>query len=309
MAQNSADSHTAIAPWHQKLLVTTAVFTVLLIAMGGILCMTQSIRDCPDWPGCFGKIIPPAETGPILEYTHRVLAALSGLLILTSAVVGLIRVRRSLWISLPPLVSIVLLVEVSYFGAQVVLRGLSPGWAAVDVGSALLVVALMVATSTAALANKDPSLRIDRLKYQSPFSRIVLAATLVVYMILVSGILVAGKNSVTGCLGWPIYSQQLAQMDAHKLGEVIRQVVSLIGIGLILFVLIFAWRNRQSHPAIFPLVNWVGLAFLSEMLLQILILIFGHLVGLLVAYTVIMAALWGLLVAFTVRLGLEEAQA
>lgn len=309
MAQNSADSHTAIAPWHQKLLVTTAVFTIFLIAMGGILCMTQSIRDCPDWPGCFGKVIPPAETGPILEYTHRVLAALSGLLILTSAVVGLIRARRSLWISLPPLVSIVLLVEVSYFGAQVVLRGLSPGWAAVDVGSALLVVALMVATSTAALVNKDPTLKIDRLKYESRFSRSVLAATLVVYLILVSGILVAGKNSVTGCLGWPIYSPQLAQMDAHDLGEVIRQVVSLIGIGLILFVLIFAWRNRQSYPVIFPLVNWVGLAFLFEMMLQILILIFGHLVGLLVAYTVIMAAFWGLLVAFTVRLGLEEAQA
>jgi cytochrome c oxidase assembly protein subunit 15 len=306
VAQNSAGSHSIIASWHQKLLVTTALFTVLLIAMGGTLCMTQSIRDCPDWPGCFGKVIPPAETGPILEYTHRVLAALSGLLIISAAVIGLIRARRFLWISVPPIISIVLLVEVSYFGAQVVLRGLSPGWAAVDVGSALLVVALMVATAVIASAGKDLSKKIDRLKFKSPFSRLVLAVTLLVYLILVSGILVAGKNSVTGCLGWPIYSQQLTQMDAHNVGEVVRLVISIICIGLILFMLVFTWRQKQSHSSIFPIVRWVGLAFLLEMLLHVLILIFGHLVGLLVAYTVIMAAFWGLQAALTVRVGLEE---
>jgi cytochrome c oxidase assembly protein subunit 15 len=306
MAQNSADSHVTIASWHQKLLVTTAIFTVLLIAMGGVLCMTQSIRDCPDWPGCFGKVIPPAETGPILEYTHRVLAAISGLLILSTAVVGLIRAPRTLWISLPPLISVALLVEVSYFGAQVVLRGLSPGWAAVDVGSALLVVALMSATAVVASASRESSSQMFHLKYKSPFSRLVVTATLVVYLVLVSGVLVAGKNSVTGCLGWPIYSGQLAQMDAHNLGEIARQVVSLIGIVLILFVLFYAWRNKNDYRKVFPLVKWVGLAFLLEMLIQIMILIFGHQVGFLVAYTVTMAVLWGLLAALMVRVGLEE---
>jgi cytochrome c oxidase assembly protein subunit 15 len=308
MAQNSADSHIAIASWHQKLLVTTAIFTVLLIAMGGVLCMTQSIRDCPDWPGCFGKVIPPAETGPILEYTHRVLAALSGLLILSTAIAGLFRMRRILWISLPPLISIALLVEVSYFGAQVVLRGLSPGWAALDVGSALLVVALMVAPAVVASAIRDYSSHMIHLKYKSLFSRLVVAAALVVYLVLVSGVLVAGKSSVTGCLGWPIYSGQLAQMDAHNLGEAARQVVSIIAIVLILLVLIFAWRRKTDYPKIFLLAKWVGLAFLLEMLIQILILIFGHQVSFLVVYTITMAALWGLLAALTVRVGLEEGQ-
>lgn len=309
MAQNSDNSQMVIASWHKKLLITTAIFTVLLIAMGGVLCMTQSIRDCPDWPGCFGKVIPPAETGPILEYTHRVLAALSGLLILSSAVVGLVRARRSLWISLPPLVSIVLLIEVSYFGARVVLQGLSPGWAAVDVGSALLVVALMITSAVVASTVKANSTKNVQLKYKSSLAKLVLAVTLVVYLILVSGILVAGKNSVTGCLGWPIYSQQLVQMDAHNVGEVIRQVASLIGIVLILVVLVITWRNRQGYPSLFQLARWVGVVFLIEMLLQILILIYGHLTGLLVAYTVSMAAFWGMLVAFTARVGLEEAPA
>jgi len=56
--------------------------------------VTHSIRSCLDWPGCFGKIIPPLETSPILEYTHRVLAATSGLLILAAAISGLVWARR-----------------------------------------------------------------------------------------------------------------------------------------------------------------------------------------------------------------------
>jgi cytochrome c oxidase assembly protein subunit 15 len=306
MGQNSADSYSSVASWHRNLLTMAAVFTVLLIAMGGILCVTQSIRDCPDWPGCFGKIIPPAETGPILEYTHRVLAALSGLLILGAAIIGLVRTPRLYWISISPLLAGLLLVGVSYFGAQVVLRGLSPGWAAVDVGSALLVVALMVATAVIASAQRHPALQADRLVYQTPFARLVLATTSVVYVILVSGILVAGKNSLTGCLGWPIYSREVFQMDAHNVGESLRLILSMISIALILALLVQAWRVKAQYPSIFPLAHWVGMTFLLEMLVQILILVFGHLVPLLAVYTVIMAAFWGLLVALTVRTGLQR---
>ena len=141
MIQNTTNAEVPIAAWHRNLLALAAVFTVLLIAMGGVLCVTQSIRSCPDWPGCFGKLIPPLETSPILEFTHRLLAAGSGLLVFAAAIAGLARSRRLRWIVIPPLVASILVVEVSYFGAMVVLRGITPGWAAVDVGSALLVVA------------------------------------------------------------------------------------------------------------------------------------------------------------------------
>ena len=52
MTQNTTSAEVPIAAWHRNLLAVAAVFTVLLIAMGGVLCVTQSIRSCPDWPGC-----------------------------------------------------------------------------------------------------------------------------------------------------------------------------------------------------------------------------------------------------------------
>ncbi len=305
MAQKSTTTPQSVAGWHCNLLTVTAILTVLLIAMGGILCVTQSIRSCPDWPGCFGKIVPPLETSPILEFTHRLLAGSSGLLILAAAAAGLARARRLKWIVIPPLAASLLLVEVSVFGALVVLKGIPPGWAAVDVGSALLVVALMVTTAVIARARQSHPYLPDRLTFRSRFARLVLASIAVFYGVLVSGVLVAGPGSITGCLGWPIYSSRSYLSDGHEVGGTIRLLFSILGIFLIVAVLAQAWRSQRQQPAVFRAARRVFICFLVETLVQVLLLIFGFKVPLLAVYTVTAAAFWGLLVAMGVRVGLE----
>jgi cytochrome c oxidase assembly protein subunit 15 len=307
MAKIQADRRLRISSVHRSLLVEAAIFTVLLIAMGGVLCVTQSIRNCPDWPGCFGRIIPPAEPGPILEYIHRFLAGVSSLLIVSTAIIGIIRVPRLRWLSIPPLVAIALLVEVSFFGAQVVLHGLAPGWAAVDGGSALLVVALMISVAVRANMFHAEGSMSERLSFNTPFSRLALATLAVIYGVLVSGILVTGKGSLTGCLGWPIYSPQQLRLDGYTIPAALRLILSVIGGGMLVAVLVQAWHVKQEHPQVFKFAWWVGAAFASEILLQVLLLVFGLPIVLLVIYTLVMAVLWGLLVALVVRLGVPAA--
>lgn len=301
MSDNPKAPFAPIAAWHCNLLTTAAVFTVFLIAMGGVLAVTQSIRSCPDWPGCFGKILPPLETSPILEVTHRLLAASSGLLIFAAAIAGWVRARRVRWMMVPMLVACALVVEVSYFGMLVVLQGISPGWAAVDLGSALLVVALCVLSAVIATAHRRNPAQQDRFVFRSPFARLVLATVCVVYVVLVSGVLVAGPKSITSSLGWPIYSAQVFRMDSPGLGNILRLLISVIGIGLIITVLIQAWRSRRNSPAIFHTACWVGAIFLFEVLVQGLILVVGMKTSLLVAYTVGTAGFWGLLLLLGVN--------
>ena len=44
--------------------------------------------DTPeDWPLCNGHLFPPADVGSIVEYTHRILASLSGLFLVISTLV------------------------------------------------------------------------------------------------------------------------------------------------------------------------------------------------------------------------------
>jgi cytochrome c oxidase assembly protein subunit 15 len=298
---------TPITPWHRSLLATAAVFTVFLIAMGGVLAVTQSIRSCPDWPGCFGKILPPLETSPILEVTHRLLAASSGLLIFASAIVGWVRTRRIRWMMVPALVACALVVEVSFFGMLAVLKGLAPGWAAVDLGSALLVVALCITSAVVATARMRYPALPDRLLFRSPFARLVLATVGVVYAVLVSGVLVAGPNSITSTLGWPIYRAQVFLMDSHGVGNILRLLFSVVGIGLIITVLVQAWRSRRNSPAIFHAACWVGAAFLFEVLVQAVIMVVGIKTSLMVAYTVGTAAFWGLLLVLGVNAAIDTA--
>jgi cytochrome c oxidase assembly protein subunit 15 len=38
-----------------------------------------------DWPLCNGQLFPPPDVGPVVEYTHRILASLSGLFLILTA--------------------------------------------------------------------------------------------------------------------------------------------------------------------------------------------------------------------------------
>jgi heme A synthase len=120
-------------------------------------------------------------------------------------------------------------------------------------------------------------------------------------------VLVAGKNSITACLGWPIYSRQLFQVDSLGAGNILRLFFSVIGIFLIVTMLVLAWRSRRERPVVFRSARWVLAAFLLEALLQALLLLFGFKIPLLVPYTVSAAIFWGVLVALVVNVGLEPA--
>ena len=95
----------------------TLVVVLLLILAGGIVRSSGSGMGCPDWPLCFGQVIPPlvesdlpsnyqeiyAERGYAdtrfnalktwTEYLNRLLGALTGLMVLVQAVLAYLLVR------------------------------------------------------------------------------------------------------------------------------------------------------------------------------------------------------------------------
>jgi heme o synthase len=135
----------------RRLAVVSAVGVVLPIALGGVVRATGSGDACPDWPRCFGRWIPPANYQAILEYSHRLSAAVSGLLLLALAI-ALLRdraLRSSKSLVVPAVVAFVLLIVQSYLGKLVVERSLSPGLVTVHLATALT----LAATVTVAAVN------------------------------------------------------------------------------------------------------------------------------------------------------------
>jgi heme A synthase len=297
MTTDSGVGSLSVTRSHRILLVTTAVMSYLLVTMGGIVCATRSTLGCPDWPACFGQFVPPMQANAIIEYTHRFIAALTTPLILAAAIVGWRRTRSIQWVSRPPLIALALACAVIVFGAFAVLTGLPPGVAVIDLGSALMVLALMVTAAVSAFAERPAPL-----SFRSPFARLTLWTAGAVFFVLASGVLVAKSGSVVRCLGWPLYNEPLTLNDWRGWLLLARRLVAAASVVLILVIVIQAWRQRQVRVR--RAASLVALLLLAEALLGIFVLTSGFATLLLVAYVAVAAALWAMLAALAVLAGM-----
>jgi cytochrome c oxidase assembly protein subunit 15 len=240
----------------------------------------------------------------IIEYMHRFIAALTSPFIIASAVVGWWKLRSMRWVSRPPVIAILFLIAVSVFGALAVLRGLAPGVAAVDLGSALMVLTLILtATVVAFYRYANPTLP-DRLSFHGSFARLSIGTLAMVFIVLVSGVLVADAGSITRCVGWSLYGTGSAPVDLRDWLQMTRLLVAGLASILAAVVVVHAWRTQRKQTAIVSAATVMGVLFLAETIAGALMAMGGFSVALLVIYVATAAAVWASLVVLAVLAGL-----
>jgi len=229
--------------WHGLLFAAATVMTWLLVSSGGVVCITDASQGCPDWPVCHGRLIPPAEMNSILEWSHRVASPITLPFIIAAAVVGWRRYRAVPWIARSVLAAIGCILIVVVFGAIAVLAHLPRGWAAVDLGTALLSLAFMVTAATVVRTRFDDRPGAGRLSLRDGFTRLSLAATTAVYAVLVAGVLVARPGSVVRCLGWPSWTGFGAPTDVFDWLSLARLSLAALATLLVVVTALRAWRS------------------------------------------------------------------
>jgi heme a synthase len=301
---NPAPNGARITRGHRNLVVVAAAVTTLLIALGGIVCATQSGAGCPDWPGCYGRLIPPPQVNAVIEYTHRFVAALTTPLILAAAWVSWRRTRTIRWLVRPLLVAIPFLVAVIVFGAFAVLTGLSRLVAALDLSSALITAALVLTAAVVAFTrHADPALP-DRFSGKSGLARLSLVALSATFLLYVSGILVAGRGSLTRCVGWPFW--RLIPDDLAGWPQVVRLVLAAVTVLLIAWLVVRTLRTRPARAAQRRTAILAALAFLAEMSVGLIMQASGSTMLLLMLYVAAGTVLYAALVVLAALIGLAD---
>jgi heme A synthase len=300
MTGSGALSESRVTPAQSVLLLVTSVVTYLLIVMGSVVCMTGSGLGCPDWPMCYGQIIPPVDMGAIIETTHRFLAALTSPLIVAAAVVGWRKHRAIWWLSRPPAIAIVLVLAVVVFGAFAVLTGLPPLIAAVDVGCALTVLALVLTTSVVARARRTHPGMPDRLVFRTPFAVLTLSAAATVFLVLIGGPLAADVGSLARCLGWPLYGPVAGAAEVSGAYPPVRRALGGLAALLIVAVVVQAWRVHREDADILRGATALAIAFLTEATVGTLMPARGFTMLYGVLYGAAAAGVWATLVVLAV---------
>src|SRR5687768_5032165 len=234
----------------QRLALLTAATTYLLIVIGAIVRSTGSGMGCPDWPTCHGAWIPPlGDTAAWIEWIHRSVAALVGLLVLATAILAWLDYRRVRSIVLGSLFALVLVVFQAYLGKVTVDTNNAGAAVTAHLAAALALLGLLA--FVAVRARYPAQMPARGASQRTTLMLAFVAASAYALMLFGSHVVAIGASLVF--VDWPLFNGQLlptfaadpviaALQMAHFLH---RAVAALVG----LFVLVAAWVVWRSVRA------------------------------------------------------------
>ncbi len=239
-----------------RYLALTAIVAVFsLITFGGVVRVTESGLGCPDWPLCHGQIIPPADATTLIEYSHRLLASFTGLLILSVAfLVWKIHRQERLLVSLMAAVVVLLIVQVGLGGATV-LTELSEGLVVAHLATAEVFLACLILSTV--LLWRIPTDE-NPLPFDTPVEKNdhrrptwIPIALVAVFILMMTGAYVRASGATVACGDtWPLCAGEIIRGGTLSLVHMLHRILTIPAAGLVMAALVEAWRQRESYPSL-----------------------------------------------------------
>lgn len=272
-----------------------------LIVMGGVVRATGSGLGCPDWPLCHGGVVPPPEQAAIIEYTHRALAGLAGLISVVAVV---------LWVRYRGAQPRVLAIAAGIIGLLVAQVALGAATVALELPSMVVLAHLTLAmlflgsvTAVAIDVSGPFSVRTDHphaaLGREARFSRLAVGAAAAVFLLMLTGAYVRASGASWACTGFPTCNGELLPFGSSRLVD-IHLLHRLVAYGVaahLLATIAAAWRTQQHIPAVAAAALVVGLFLVEQVSVGAVLVSVGPTMPLQVLHVAGAAALWASVVA------------
>lgn len=276
----------------RSLVFKMVIATLLLMAIGSATRVMNAGLACPDWPLCYGTLVPTQQMNlqVFLEWFHRLDASLIG--VMAIALVGLsgwYRKELPRWLPWASVGAFSLVVFQGLLGGLTVTELLRFDIVTAHLGTALLFFTSLIIIGALLLPYQGTGAA-GKLPWIS------LSAAILVYLQSLLGGLVASKWALHQCLTG---SQLCGVMHSHIAG-VLPPTLATVALTFL------ALRTPALHPLLRKLAHYAGGLLLLQIILGVATFwLHLQIEPLTIAHQTVGASLLGVLVAFTV-LGWRE---
>ncbi len=277
----------------RNLAFITCAATLILIGVGVYVRATGSGLGCPDWPTCHGGVVPPNEQEAIIEFTHRFVAALVGLLVIATAVQAWRRFRNTpaaLW---PALAAVPLVGIQGALGAVTVWEELPPEIVATHLLLAMAILSVMAAAALSMFSElRDAPAPAERAAALRVAQRASVALVLFAAVVWIGGYL-GESGASTACEGWPTCNGGVFPgADDQQITHMTHRYLAALLAAPLAWVAVVAWRERATLRWGPHLTATVTVIYLLQVAAGALNVLYTFPDALTVTHTVLASLLW-----------------
>ena len=220
--------------------------TFILIGIGGFTRGSGSGYGCSDrWPLCedglLGGLLPRGEYHMLIEWLHRWVAAIVGILILLTAISIRKNLRNNLTARRLSATAVVAVVVQAMIGRGVVKADLNSDLVAIHLAISMLVIALLTVVVVLASTYKNESLKVTD---SAGWSRLLALGAFGSYALLLLGAYVHNRYFS----GWPLVNNQLKPdiSDHYTLVHYLHRLAA--GMGIIYIAYLISNAKKRQRP-------------------------------------------------------------
>lgn len=225
---------------------------VVLLA-GALVTNTDSGRGCgDDWPLCNGKFVPAYTVESLIEYSHRAVTGVEGLLVVGVFIAFYRKYKREGKAFKEPTQyaawALIFTIIQAIMGAAAVMWPQSPPVMAIHFGISLIAFAATFLLVIWCHRNKKGI--VEKTRYPRNVAPIALGISIYSYVVIYLGAFIRHTDSAGGCLGWPLCNGEVIPEMTGATGIAFIHRVAAAVLGIVLVAFYFYLKSRMGSSSL-----------------------------------------------------------